>query len=315
MVGSLRARWFEDVLFIPGHACLYDLAGGRIDATMHMREGRPLRRVTPRIEPPGEVVVIDQPVVYGGHLPKHFGHFLLESLARLWAYPVLGLGPLPLVHSRTVFHVHERELLEAALLPHGAALHALTEPTRLSAVLVPELGIVLGEEYHSEMRHVYDAVRDSIIGPLGPPDDTPLYLSRTRLPADLRSTLFEPGLEARLGARGIRIVHPQELPLAEQIRLVAHARDVIGLQGTALHLTVFRTLAEARTICLGTRLPEINQVRVDRLRGVEHRHIHAELPLNPRLPGGGGWELRLGRHRSFLIPPLAERSVLRALAR
>lgn len=313
---TLRAEWFEDALFVPGHACLYSLSGRRIDATMHVREGQPLRRVTPRIDPPKDPAVLEQPVVYGGHLPKHFGHFLLESLSRLWAYTTLGLGPIPFAHSRTVFHLHERELLEAALRPHGAPLLALTEPTRLTSVLVPDLGIILGEDYHPDMCHVYDSIRDSIAGPVGTPDTTPIYFSRTRLPENRRATLNEPELEARLEARGIRIVHPQELPLDEQIRIVAHAGDVIGLEGTALHLTLFRSLEPARTLCLGTRLPEINQARVDRMRSAEHRHIHAEFPLHPRMPGlFGGRELRVGRYRSFLIPRLAERAILRELAR
>lgn len=313
---SLQAQWFEDVLFVPGHACLYDLSGRRIDATMHLREGRPLRRVTPTIEPPRDPALLEDPVVYGGHLPKHFGHFLLESLARLWAYPSLDLGPLPFVHSRTVFHLHERELLEAALGPHGASLHALTEPTRLSSVLVPELGVILGEDYHPEMCAVYDTIRGSLTGPVGAPDDTPVYLSRTQLPADLRATRNEPELEERLATRGFRIVHPQELPIEEQIRTVAGARTVVGLEGTALHLTLFRSLRPARTISLGTRLPQPHQVRIDLLRGSDHRHVHAEFPLHPRFPGlFGGRELRIGRYRSFLVPSLAERAVLRELDR
>ena len=40
---SLQAQWFEDVLFVPGHACLYDLSGRRIVPTMRLREGRLLR--------------------------------------------------------------------------------------------------------------------------------------------------------------------------------------------------------------------------------------------------------------------------------
>lgn len=312
----IRAQWFEDVLFVPGHACLYERDGRRIDATMHLREGRPLRRVTPRIEPPRDPAVIEEPVVYGGHLPKHFGHFLLESLSRLWAYPCLDLGPLPFVHSRTVFHLHERELLEAALVPHGASLHALTEPTRLSSVLVPELGVILGEDYHPEMRAVYDTIRDTLIGPVGAADETPVYLSRTRLPTALRATRNEPALEERLAARGFRIVHPQELPIEEQIRTVARARTVVGLEGTALHLTLFRSLLPARTISLGTRLPQPHQVRIDLLRGADHRHVHAELPLHPRFPGlFGGRELRIGRYRSFLVPRWAEGAVLREVDR
>jgi hypothetical protein len=215
-----------------------------------------------------------------------------------------------------VFHVHERELLEAALRPHHAPLLALGAPTLLSSVIVPDLGIELGRDYHPSMRAVYDTIRDELAGPTGEPDDTPIYLSRTRLPQHLRAILGEHDLEARLAARDVRIVHPQELPLAEQLRLIARSRNVIGLDGTALHLTLFRALEGSRTLALGNRLPEINQLRVDRLRGADNAHLHVLYPIHPRFPGVmGGRELQIGRYRSFLVPRLAERAIMRSLER
>ncbi len=311
----LEAMHVEDAVFIPGYACLYDLSGRRIDATVHLLDGRARRRTPPVVDLPRDLPVLADPVVYGGHLPKHFGHFLLESLSRLWAYRAHDLGSRPFVHFRPFFHLHERELLEAALRPHGAALHALTEPALLRSVLVPQQGIELGRDYHPAMCDVYDTIREELVGPFTEPDETPIYLSRTRLPQDRRATLGERELEERLSSRGFRIVHPQELSLEEQIRTVSQARYVIGLVGTALHLTVFRAVEGARTLALSNRTPEIHQIRVDRLRGSEYRHMHAQFPIHPRFPGVlGGQVLAVGRYRSFLVPALAERAILRHLA-
>lgn len=311
----LQSRWFKDVLFVPPHLGLFDADGQRIDASLHLIDGRPHRFVPAGIDVPRDLERVDEPVVYGGHLPKHFGHFLLESLARTWAYPHLDLGALPFVHFRSRFHLHERELLEGALRRHGAPLLPLTRPTILSSVLIPDQGMELGRDYSPEMRAVYDAIREDLIGPDVAPDGVPIYLSRTHLQHDRHATLGEVALEARLAARGIRVVHPQELPLAEQIGAVARARDVIGFDGSAMHLTIFRSLDDARTIALNTRLVEINQLRVDRLRGAKNIHIRAQFPLHPRFPGlFGGKEWKLGPYRSFTAPRAVERAVLRALA-
>jgi capsular polysaccharide biosynthesis protein len=166
------------------------------------------------------------------------------------------------------------------------------------------------------MTTVYDEIRDSLIGPVGAPDSCPVYLSRTRLPSGHRKTLGESVLEHRLAAHGIRVVHPQELPLVDQVHLISHARDVIGSGGSAMHLTIFRSLPGSRTLALNPRTTEVHQLRVDRLRGAEHRHLRVQFPVNPRIPHVfGGRELKLTDYRSFLLPARAERQVLKELAR
>lgn len=310
----LSATWSHDLIAVPGLACLYDLDGRRIDATVHRRHGLPVRRVPERIDPPSDPVRVHDPVVYGGHLPKHFGHFLLESLARTWVYPHLQPGPLPFVHFRDRFHLHEEDLLGAVLAPSGAVPMGIAGPTRFDAVLIPEQGMDLGSAYAPEMRAVFDTIRDVIVGGTPQPDDTPVYLSRTRLPADRRATLGEVALERRLQAAGVRIVHPQEQPLREQIALISRARTVIGLHGTALHLTILRDIDGARTVALNPRLPHPPQQHVDLLRGSEHVHLHVQYPLHPRLLGvRGGRALEIGRYRNLVLPRSAARRVLRLL--
>jgi len=51
--------------------------------------------------------------------------------------------------------------------------------------------------------------------------------------------LNEPELDAALRERGWEVIHPEQLALAEQIRLF-HTRDVIcGLAGSAFHTAIF----------------------------------------------------------------------------
>ena len=311
---ALRATWFEDLVVVPRHACLYDTAGRRVDGTVHLRNGRAVRRTPERVELPRITDRIREPVVYGGHLPKHFGHFLLESLVRTWVYPMLRPGPLPFVHFREKFHLHEEDLLDAALRPYGAAPQAVLGPTLLQSVLVPEQGAEFDHIVQDEMRAVYDGIRDTLAGRDLPASDTPLYLSRSRLGRDHRSTLGERSLERRLAQEGIDVIHPQELPLAEQIAAVSAARTVVGLHGTALHLTLFRDLERSRTLALGPRRAHRPQVTIDRFRGAQHRHLHVTWPLHPRLPGlFGGRALELGPYRDLVLPHPAARRVLRAL--
>ena len=282
--------------------------------TVHRREGQSVRRTPERIEVPSGLTRVAMPVVFGGHLPKHFGHFLLESLARTWVYPTRHPGPLPFIHFRERFHLHEEALLDAVLAPHGTTPLAVTTPSRFDSVLVPEQGMDLGSDYAPEMRATFDTIRDHLVESGLDPAEDPLYLSRTRLDRGRRATLGEHELERRLHRHGIRIVHPQELALSDQIRLISSARTILGLHGTALHLGVFRDLPESRTIALNPRKPHPPQERVDRLRGSTHVHLHVQFPLHPRIPGAwDGRAVEVGPYRNFIVPPHAERKILATL--
>jgi hypothetical protein len=76
-----------------------------------------------------------------------------------------------------------------------------------------------------------------------------VYLSRSRLPPELRRLQGEQGLEQRLLARGWRIIHPELLPVGDQLRTLAGARVIAGEVGSAFHLLmVFGRQMAAKTI-------------------------------------------------------------------
>lgn len=305
----------RDVLAIPGSYCLYDRDGVRIDSTVTWTAGRRRGPTPDRVEPPRDVTTVTQPVVFGGLFPKaHFGHVLLELFTRLWPYDAHHAdASTPIVHFthyRRRLEPFEQQLLDAAFDPPRPPRIAVDRPLLLREVLVPAQAIILGQPMHDAVLPLYDRIRRTLAGP-SHPDAVPVYLSRSRLADDRRLTLGERRLEGLLANRGVRIVHPQELPLEEQIRIVAGASTVIGLAGSALHLTVFRDLPEATTVSLDPRAPFTIQADVDALRGSRFLHLRAQLPLHPRLPGGRAVEV--GRYRNALLPRWTADRILRAI--
>jgi hypothetical protein len=63
-----------------------------------------------------------------------------------------------------------------------------------------------------------------------------IYLSRSRLPKNLRTIENESLLERYLSARGWMIVHPQELSIEEQLLHLLEADVIAGPLGSAFHL-------------------------------------------------------------------------------
>jgi capsular polysaccharide biosynthesis protein len=64
--------------------------------------------------------------------------------------------------------------------------------------------------------------------------DQPVYMSKTLNNTGVRRYIGEERVETYLAERGVRIVHPQLLPFAEQFRTVNQHRNVIGFQGSQM---------------------------------------------------------------------------------
>ena len=306
-------RVLRDVIAVPGNYCLYDRSGHRIDETVSWTAGRRRGPTPASIDPAAVVETVRERVTFGGLLPKsHFGHVLLEAFSRLWVFDAGIVAPgTPIVHFTHYgrdLEPFEQVLLDAALAGTRAPLRPVTRPIRIEKIVVPSQAIILEQPMVPAVIPVYDRIRDQLVGDVVP-DDRPLYLSRSRLGEDRRRTLGERALEQGLEQRGVRVVHAQEHPLVEQIRMVASARTVIGLYGSALHLTILRDVEGARTISLDPRTPFAVQRDVDALRGSRFVHLHAQLPMHPRLPSGRS--LEIGPYRNFMLP----RRTLRALDR
>lgn len=294
----------HDVLAVPGSHCLYDREGRRIDRSMTWLGLRPRGPKPDRAPDDANATVVDQPAVYGGLLPKpHFGHVLLETFSRLWFLGSDRVDP----HAPIVFHAHrnrsleqfERRLLDAALAGASTTLRPIDRPMRFRELHLPTQAVVLGRPFDPAILAVYDRIRERIVGDVEP-DDRPLHLSRARVATPRRRTLGEAALDARLRERGFRVLHPQEHPLEDQIRAIAAARTVTGLNGSALHLTILRSLPGATTVSIDPRTPFAIQRDVDHVRGARFVSLHAQYPLQPRSPGGRTAEI--GRYRSFVLP-------------
>ena len=318
-IPKLVMQEWEDLIALPGRFCLYDRSGRRVEGSRHYTFNR-------YIGPDPEVVdvdvpmrTIDEPVVYGGLIPKpHFGHFLTEAFTRLWPYDAGDLADVPhahFLHWERELRPFESELMDTAMADIAGPFVRLDRPTLLRRVLLPSQAIVLEQPLPDQALLVYDRIRDRMVGDIRP-SDRPVYLSRSRVIGGRRRTLGEEALERRLRRAGFDVVHPQELPLSEQVRIVAAARTVVGLFGSALHLTIFRAVDQARTIALNPRTGSRFQQEIEHARGNEYLGMRAEYPLHLRHPRiRRGRAVRLGRYRNLVLPRRTADRVLRRTAR
>jgi hypothetical protein len=214
--------------------------------------------------------------IYGGLLMDHFGHFLLEAMARLWfirAHPELPVLwheiALPVPHSPWPGWRGEMwHLLGLDRHLH----HVIRQPRRFNHVIVPHPGLTLAHGLYPEQASAL-AVVSAV-----PATSELVWLSRTALPAQFGRLLGEDVLERQLADRGWTIMRPETMNVAEQANVFARADTVAGFASSAFHAVLLCATPRARLGIL--RRPSVGAENYDliaRARGLNQVHIDVAL--------------------------------------
>lgn len=243
-----------------------DAEGNFVEASSTLR---PVGRFNhaPPMPDPADIAYLPGRYMYGGVMFGHFGHFLMDTLARIWAVERLrgkidAIIFTPKVNGDRAEHLLRTQLPLMRGLGVDQQIIQLSEPTRVGMLYVPYQGIGIGdgwelatEAFRNHMRR--HAGRD--IPPKGP---LRVYLSRSALGPGLASYLSEATLERHLEAAGYVVVHPQKLTKQEQIALYKAARYIISPDGSPLHLLAYVGHSDQKVAVISRRnalLPEFER--------------------------------------------------------
>ncbi len=240
---------------------VYDGAGELVPSSQREWNGDaqdPVAADPERVEVPRGTHRLRGDWLYAGHWCGHFGHFLLELLPNLWPDPSTH-GPLAgvLVHHPARGPVARRRARSGLLQPdttswqrefiHLAGYGELNlrvvnqRPVRVARLLVPSRPVLLKQWARPPAVDLWQRI-SSAVGSRGP--HRRVYLSRTSFHADASARVrsdqaWDVLLDSRFANAGFAVVHPETMPIAEQIELVRGARVLAGLSGSAMHLSAF----------------------------------------------------------------------------
>ena len=175
---------------------------------------------------------------FAGAAFGHFGHFLLEGLSRWWLLALLPesvRGELRFVlYDKQPLHAWQLELLECLGVATERIVY-LSEPLRCERMIVPAAAYHLHRGASLAQCETWERIGRAFDRGTGP---ARVYLSRSRY-AHKRTLLNEVEVERAFQTRGFVVLHPQELPIAEQVAAVRHARLIAGSAGSAMYLSAF----------------------------------------------------------------------------
>jgi hypothetical protein len=192
--------------------------------------------------------------IYAGAYYERFGHFLLEGLQRLWwakdrpDLPIVWAAP---DHWTTVRPLRQwqRDLLSIIGIRNEIII--LTAPAHFDLLHVPDAGYKYADWCHPRQAEFLACYE-------GPPQipGRKLWLSRSGNHAV--GVINSEIIERRLRPEGWRIIHPERLPMREQLDELAQAEIIAGEEGSAFHtLLLLRDVSQ-------------KELKVFRRRGPEH---------------------------------------------
>ena len=238
--GFLRLRVVRDAILV-ARPQLDDWTGGagvlrRVDGELRYVKGTGIRRFgREQIVPPSSSGLepgrrLDA-AVFAGFLYDQYGHFLLESLARLWP-PATSPGVPVVWIAAWAEELAPWMVVMLDLMAVGSQRVVVawrTGPVEVGELLVPDPGFEFGRFMHPWIARRLasrpvdsDAARDHV------------WLSRSRR-APISGLDEEEQLDERLAEEGWLVLHPEDLTVSQQLDALAGAVHVGGLEGSALH--------------------------------------------------------------------------------
>ena len=226
---------------------------------------------------------IDEPCIYGGFVNIHFGHFIVNTLARLWPlidksnekYKIIYHGQgTPSDWFRISFI---KDIFSALGITEDRIVF-VEHPTVISCLIVPHPSFQEQSFAHRAFGQLCRMIGDNILGDHPKTQDaieTPVYISKVNLTAGVGRFANEKAVTDILAASGIEIVYPETMKLRDQIALFRDRQTILGTTGSAFHNLVF-VGSRANIICISPSVyPNSNFMMLDALSGTHVTYLHA----------------------------------------
>lgn len=256
---------------------VYDGEGQVVTAAIHRGGGR--RHVPAPTPGPGPTTELPGNWLWGGVLHSHFGHFLTESLGRLWAWPrirvplagVLWLvpgGDLPrrkAAYEKILKRRYVADILERLGIPGDHQV--VSEPLRPARLFVSSQ-LMMNASRHIGGHAAYRSFVRRLATEAATDEGRRIYVSRAGVDSGGRF-VGEEAIEAAFAAAGWTVLRPERLGIAEQIVAYETARELVFAEGSALHLFALVARPDQRVGILSRRVPPKDKFEVQlRAHGV-----------------------------------------------
>lgn len=264
--------------------------GSFVENSLSWTNSEEVVNTAPEMPAPAEVTQLPGTWMFGGILYGHFGHFILESMARVW-----GLGHADNVQGviftpkqiagnfDNVIRV-QRPLMDA--LGMTCEVRCASGPLQVERLYVPRQGVGM-TDLSVGSRKFRDYITTHAGQDIVAKGAERIYISRSELPPQRGGLIGESILEDYLKAEGYEMFHPQKHPAVDQIAQYKAARKIISVDCSPLHLVAYVGDADQSVAILTRRSLDFTPSFVDQMAAFRDINaIEVNTLVRDWVPGG-----------------------------
>lgn len=210
--------------------------------------------------------VLEGKTLYGGYLRFKWGHFITESLARLWALldnekmenvdHILFFSDTPGREISGNF----RRVFE--LLGIADKVVLTDSPVIVEDFEVPEIAYEHDRYISPQQRAVVEKIRDGIIASASDVDDDSMpdkiFFTRSAIPGMERNAINIRRLDRFFESAGYKVISPELLSLDDLVLLMRKASTIAAISGSVAHNFIFAPNAADKKLVIIERHPWAN---------------------------------------------------------
>lgn len=181
-------------------------------------------------------------VVFCGYFHKVWGHFITESVSRLW----YALEKNPEVDryvfigdygQESCFSGNYLEFLK--LLDIADKTEIIIRPTKFKKVIIPDNGFVYNEYYTDKYVQMYDSINAKGLSLYYGEKHEKVFFSKRLIDSSIMSNINEKAIDSFFKKNGYKIFYPERLSLTDTIGILQNAKYFAGLTSSLSHNLLF----------------------------------------------------------------------------
>lgn len=230
-------------------------------------------------------------VIYFGNFWKHWGHFLIDSLSRLWIFLYDEYSDYKICYTGHEFDGIYKEFLELFGLSLDRFIH-IDQAEKFKEILVPECSHMPGIYYTDEWKKIFDKV---IANALKKCDEEKINKHSNKIVFSRKNFLkfgkapFEVGESNVIkffSKNGYEVICPEKYSLIEQISIINNSDEIVSISGTLAHTLIFAK--DGTKLIQLKKYPEVNyrQIEINQCRNLDVYNL--DVHISPFLVRNGG---------------------------